>query len=390
MTHNKTLPPSFKIKILKKRFEKLNPDIDSEAIDWEATVGKAERFAESEEDFKRDYPQFRWDNLNNDPYYFHAVKDLRERAGEYGFDLVDSKEQTRLVNKADKLGHENASLKLDLVKSKQRKFKGISLEPFERIREDIRSTHIIVLSENGHGKSTSLMTLIKYIREKEPETIFKVFDVSQAWFHRSPLDVRVRVLNLQRVRVPNLDNCVYAIGALGEDARRMVVAGIIGADYTKRYIKAIEGDLNAAANPRMIYIFEEAETYLGSYVLRRRAPWIQPLKDFVNVGRNYGLRAFAVVSAEKGELSPGFRRRVGGRLLGQVLNEYDLSNLRRKSKRLPDLVKKLPRFHWIYYNGMTTEPFRIADEVDTVPADYVKPAPPKKRGFWSKFFSRGP
>ena len=63
----------------------------------------------------------------------------------------------------------------------------------DQIIKDIHKTHIVLNAEAGHGKSTSLMTIIKQLKEQEPKTIVKIFDVSQAWFHRAPVKHRQRI-----------------------------------------------------------------------------------------------------------------------------------------------------------------------------------------------------
>ena len=47
-----------------------------------------------------------------------------------------------------------------------------------------------------------------------------------------------------------------------------------------------------------------------------------------------------------------------------------MRSLNRKSKGLGNKALKMPRFHWVYFNGEESEPFRIRDEVVNVPRDY--------------------
>ena len=242
----------------------------------------------------------------------------------------------------------------------------------DQIIEDVQRRPIILLSDRGHGKSTSLMTIVQELKKQHPKIIVKVFDISQAWYHRAPLKHRQRITPDQLVTVNfhNLDDCVYEIGSLPSDFRRVFVSLIVNQDYQVRYEMGLRYGIDSVKKlPLIVYIFEEANTYFGSYSLRKNDEWTMVLNDFVSVGRNYGLCAFMVVTAEMGELSPSLRRR-STRIVGQVSNDYDMRSLNRKSKGLGNTALKMPRFHWIYFNGEKSEPFRIRDEVEGVPGDY--------------------
>jgi len=137
--------------------------------------------------------------------------------------------------------------------------------------------------------------------------------------------------------------------------------------------------LNAVQDlTRIVYVFEEANTYFDSYSLRKSDDHSAVLSDFVSVGRNFGLRGFLVVTAEAGELSPGFRRRATGRILGRVLNEYDLREICRGRTYMKDVFRKMPQYHWIYYHGGFSDVFRILDTVQTTPTDFKISSKPSK------------
>ena len=243
----------------------------------------------------------------------------------------------------------------------------------DTIIEDVLRRPIILLSDRGHGKSTSLMTIVQELKKKHPRIIVKVFDISQAWYHRAPLAHRQRITpeKLMRVDFHNREDCVYEIGSLPSDFRRVFVSLIVNQDYKVRYEMGLRYGMDAVKKlPIIIYIFEEANCYFGSYSLRKNDEYTMVLNDFVSVGRNYGLGAFMVVTAEMGELSPSLRRR-STRIVGQVSNDYDMRSLNRKSKGLGKKALKMPRFHWVYFNGEESKPFRIRDEVDAIPKDYA-------------------
>jgi len=293
-------------------------------------------------------------------------------------------------------------------------------DPIEQIIDNVLSKPVILLSARGHGKSTSLMTVIKRLKEKHPKIVVKVFDVSQVWYHRAPLKYRQRIINDKSAFWENIDDCIYEIGSLSDEDRRLLVGLVVMQDYFSRYdLKLKKGEEYIKTLPQIIYVFEEANTYFDSYSLRKKEKYTPAFRDFVSVGRNYGLSAFLVVTAEIGELSPGLRRR-STRLIGQIVNDYDLRMLNRKVKQLGssfkeraiklildkskneelafeeldkeirglgDLCSRLPRFHWIYYSGPISEIFRIRDEVTNIPQDYevkVEVAEPQKRQRSSK------
>jgi len=278
-------------------------------------------------------------------------------------------------------------------------------DPIEQIIDNVLSKPVILLSARGHGKSTSLMTVIKRLKEKHPNIIIKVFDVSQVWYHRAPLKHRQRIINDRSALWENISDCIYEIGSLSDEDRRLLVGIVVMQDYFLRYdLKLKKGEEYIKTLPPIIYVFEEANTYFDSYSLRKKEKYTPAFRDFVSVGRNYGLSAFLVVTAEIGELSPGLRRR-STRLIGQIVNDYDLRMLNRKVKQLGsafkeraiklildkskkeeqltfeeldkeirglgDLCSRLPRFHWIYYSSPISEIFRIRDEVTNIPKDYV-------------------
>jgi len=226
--------------------------------------------------------------------------------------------------------------------------------PINQIISDVLDAPIILVSKRGHGKSTSLMTIIDKLKQNSPNIIVKVFDISQVWYHKAPVKHRQRVTVplIQMNGIANIGDCVYEIGSLSKDVRRRFVAWIISQDYRLRYELGLRSGKEAIEIlPKIIYVLEEANTYFGSYSLRKN-------DDYT-----------AVVTAEVGELSPSLRRR-STRLIGRIVNDYDMRMLNRKMKALGEAANRMPKYHWIYYNGEASEPFRIRDEVETVPTDF--------------------
>lgn len=55
------LPKHLQVIQAKKRFNKLNPGVGSDVIDWESAIGRRENYHENLEDLKAEYPEYRWD-----------------------------------------------------------------------------------------------------------------------------------------------------------------------------------------------------------------------------------------------------------------------------------------------------------------------------------------
>jgi len=251
-------------------------------------------------------------------------------------------------------------------------------EIIDDIIDDLSRVHVIMNAETGHGKSSSTKTIIKRLKELEPKTIVKVFDVSQAWFHLAPLSHRqwIGVQTLVdfshgKTTFTNLNDCVYEMGDLTEELRRFFVAIIIKQDYESRRAMAKQYGLKAVEKlPRIVYVFEESDCYFDSASLNKKDEASEKLRDFIKVGRNFGLRGFCICTAEVGELGTKLRRR-SKHLIGKIISDSDQRFFNRKVKNMGNLALQLPRFHWIYYNGESvSEPFLIEDLVTETPKDY--------------------
>lgn len=241
---------------------------------------------------------------------------------------------------------------------------------FNQIAKDFRRFPVVVVAHRGHGKSTSVKTIIQQVKDKS--LIFKIFDTSQSWFHCAPVKWRQRIFKDNLNRFTNIGDCVYEIGNLTEDERRSAVARIIKEDYTERYFgKLIEGAEVIDRIPWIVYVFEECETYFDSRSLNKKDEYAEVLRDFVKVGRNYGLSGIMIVQVMIGELATKIRRRCG-LLMGQVVGSDSLREIKaRTNKEIMEQVKSLPQYHWIYWNRSATPPFKILDLVRNKPSDYM-------------------
>lgn len=255
----------------------------------------------------------------------------------------------------------------------------------DKVLDDLKRTHLIVNAEAGHGKSTSVKTIIKRLKEQEPKVIVKIFDVSLAWWHKAPVghrqkitvQIMIELLKNNRVLFENVGDCIYELGELDDDLRRFFIATIINQDYTsRRAVKEKYGDDAIKHLPRVIYVFEESDLYFQSRYLNSKESSARVLSEFVKTGRNFGLRGVCIVTAATGELGTKLRRR-SKHLIGKIISDSDYRVYNRMKKwktengrvGLGDLALRTERFNWLYYNGKVTEPFRIRDEVENVPED---------------------
>lgn len=263
------------------------------------------------------------------------------------------------------------------------------MKAFKRIFRDLTQVPLIVCSMRGHGKSTSTKTLISQLKEANDDVVIKVFDPSQAWYHKAPVANRIRVTADNMKTAPNLGDCVYEIGAITPPWRRIFVANILFQDYMSRYDAKLEDGDIIERLPRILYVFEEANTYFDSYSLNKKDNTALVLKDFISMGRNFGLDAILIATRIDGEVSPGIRNRSSW-LIGKVSGEGERSALKRAtSKAVVDVAEKIKRFHFMYYNGEVSEPFRIRDTVTNEPVnvevDVARKVVSKQGGFLKGF-----
>ena len=250
-------------------------------------------------------------------------------------------------------------------------------EFYEEIAKDIQQTLIMFVCERGHGKSTSLKTIVQYCKDNHVELFFKIFDVSQSWYHKAPVRYRQRVtmedlynlyLGNRKAKLSNICDCVYEIGALNKEGRRLFVSHIIKQDWEERYNLKLDNHGLLDKLPFIVYVFEEANVYFGSYSLRKNDEVSPILNDFISVGRNYKLSAFLVTTVEMGEMSPSLRDR-SRKIYGRIISDRDFNAVKRKDKELAESLKTLPKYHFVYMGDNTIGPIRIPDTVNHTPID---------------------
>ena len=368
---------------LKRRFERNNPSVGADVVDFSVT-SKDGDYDENLALMKEDNPQFNWGDAPN--YDAQAKEYVRVEAAKFGLEVNNYD----AAKKAERLESENHRLRQKIVLDKTVKFnvnKAFDIEEFwEAIINDIKQTHITVNAEAGHGKSQTVKNIIAELKRRDPKLICKAFDISFAWWDNAPLKYRQKI-TLEKIQgfiqgnsgIHNLGDCVYEMGDLNEDMRRIFVALIVKMDYdVRRRMRELYGEEEFKKLPRIVYILEEADTFFDSASLNRKDEASEVLRDFIKVGRNFGLRAFCIVTANVGELGTKLRRR-SKHLIGRIISEADLKEYDRKFKTLGTVALSLERFWWIYYNGeKVVGPFYLEDNITASPVDYVHRLPDGK------------
>lgn len=335
---------------LKKRFERENPGLGCDLVDFSVTC-RDEDYDENIEALKLENPQYGWGEKED----------------------FDSYARDHLESEASKMG-----LSVTIRESSKTVREPSTAEFLETIAEDIRRLPIMLVSQKGWGKSSLVKRVVEYCRKRHPDIVWKVFDPSTSWYHKAPIKHRQTVTSskIMSGEVVNLDDCVYEIGALGKEERKRFVSSIIKTDYRLRYQAQLKyGSANPI--PTICYIFEESESYFGSYALRSNDPETDVLRDYITIGRNMGggggMTGILIATAETGEISPTLRRRVN-RIYGKV-NLNDLTESKKVDSTLPDKIKKLRKYSFIYVGDRAIGPITLEDTVRQTPRDYEKPQP---------------
>lgn len=245
---------------------------------------------------------------------------------------------------------------------------------YDSIIKDTKQSLLLFLSERGHGKSSSLKSIVKECKERNADITLKVFDPSQTWFKKSPLKYRQYITReaIKQGRIKNIGDCVYEIGLLSEEERRVFLGMVIMQDYRRNYEMSMnEPDKFKKECLWTIYVIEESNTIFNSYSLRKN-DWVSPvLQDFISIGRNFKLGAFLLATAEEGEISPSLRRR-SRRIYGRLVAEGDIARVRRTDKKMAEyLAKEIPRFNFVYWGERFFGPVHVKDTVTTTPMDYI-------------------
>lgn len=239
---------------------------------------------------------------------------------------------------------------------------------YDEIMQDSHQSLIHLVSEAGQGKTSSLRSIIQYIKSQTPDIVFKIFDCSQAWYHKAPVQHRqlVTAEKVLRGQVANLDNCVYEIGSMSKEHKREFLGRIMELDFAERYQAKIEGRLDEY--PLICFVMEEADIYFGSYSFRKTDTASAAFQNFSSVGRNYKMRGFLISTASQGEIAPSLRRRTR-KIYGRLVSKGDLQAAKRHG--VTQDLSRLPRYSFVYNNRVQ----RIPDTCTNTPQDYIVQAP---------------
>lgn len=240
------------------------------------------------------------------------------------------------------------------------------------IAHDLFKSPILCCAERGAGKSEGLKSLVKYIKEKytredgNRRVVFKCFDPSLSWWISSPLEHKLRVneYSIRKDKIHNLNDIVFATGELTIDDRKAFIASVINIDYATRYRHIIKyGPSVLQTQPLIVYIVEEAQVVLNSYALRSSSKVSDIIKDFISIGRNIGYNEHGLTMIGSTQRASEVSTEVVERchlLLGKQKGDNNLRKIRRSTnKYVYDLIRQLPLYNFIYYNGQVTQPFQF-------------------------------
>ena len=239
------------------------------------------------------------------------------------------------------------------------------------ILQDVTQNHIMFLSEGGHGKSTSLRTIVQHCKNHGENITFKIFDNSLAWNQITPTKY-IQTVTSEKIlgrQIINLEDCTYEVGELDQDGQRAFISTLIKQDYQQRY--AIERDSPEKMKqlPTIVYVIEESNISFESNSVRRNDPFTEPLKKFISIGRNLKMRGIFVAQAAVGEISTHLRRRTR-KIYGKIISESDLAPIRRSNKDIAEYLTEIPRFHFIYHGSYGfTNPVKIPDTCTNTPIE---------------------
>lgn len=333
---------------LRRRFERLNPGLGADLVDW-SILGNEENYTENLEVLKSEYPAFKWEDIED--YDSYARDYFKEEAAQAGLRYTNIRETKPLRD-------------------------GILTDLYNQILHDVKQNHIMLLSEGGHGKTTGLKSIVKYCKEHDPTITFKVIDNSLQWNKTTPTTY-IQTVTMERIenrQILNLCDCTYQTGELPEPIQRGFISTMVSQDYERRYALERDNPEELEKQPTIVYVIEESNLAFGSYALRSSDPFTEPLKKFISVGRNLKLRAVFVAQVSTGEISTAVRRRTH-KLYGKIISESDLAPIRRKNRDMAEYLTEIPRYHFIYDGSHGfTQPTKIPDICDNKP---IQPNPPK-------------
>ena len=361
---------------------------DPSLIDWEHELDETLNYHEQLENLKEVYPEFRWTMRDDyDSYY----KDyLREEANGMGFSLTrydSEKKIERLEKENGRLKNRQDKLLTPTITEKEAYDKVLGVPPL--IIDDLSRKALVVAGEAGHGKSSIVKSIVDVAKRRG--YMVKVFDLSLAWWHNSPLSYRVAARDWGSP--VNQGDTVYDMASMTSQDRRNLVSRMIYEDWQPRYEGLLDDENYVNKIPRGLMVFEEGNTYFDSSSLNRKDWSAQVFHDFISTRRNYNLDAILVTTRVQGEVSPKIRNRCNY-LLAKLMGQEERSYITKAtSKEIVERSLSLPRYKFLYYGSEPIlKPFGVEYKQFPSPSDvpsWVPPQPvkPVKRGMWSRLLN---
>jgi len=115
------LPKELQIRMLRDLFERLNPGVGADIIDWESYVTEKE-YDENLENLRRAYPYYNWETPAPPPpktYDEIALESLRREVEEFGGVIVPARRWARLRDIEDRVKFLKKELQLQKKRSER-------------------------------------------------------------------------------------------------------------------------------------------------------------------------------------------------------------------------------------------------------------------------------
>ncbi len=326
------------IRHLKELFTRLNPDIDPLMVDFDALVGSHEIYAETLEDAKREYPQYRW---VDEPDYGKTIVDAADAdVRQYGYRVVSSRELARLRSEAEKPPQ--------IVEQAPKPEATPSGGGFTRILSGLKEKPLLIVASPQWGKTVVAKRLVDMLKVSQGINVsVRVFDPSLRWWAGSPMMFRQYIDDsaLASGGWRNLSDCVYELGGLNSDSRKAFISTIIGAEYRARYLKVKDDSSNLDRLVFDVAIIEEAQS-----TLERLGGLSTAIRDWVSIGANLRMRGI-LITHRPAELDTKLVERCN-LLIGGVDGDRNRLKLRGASSRdFMDRVAALKPHEFAYWDG---------------------------------------
>jgi hypothetical protein len=341
------LPSALQERNLRHLFTENNPEADPQEIDFKAVIGDKENYAETLEAIRVEYPHFKWGYADDD-YKDQAKSKLMEEAKTWGFEVVPTRELSKLRRDAEALTETTTKLKLTELAVQKSEAKAspppkpVAESTLDLIKAGLRDKPLLIIGARSAGKTVMAKQIVGLVNG---EYQVRVFDPSLVWWRGSPLKTRYHVPAVADVWVPNLVDAVYDIGGIDGARRAELITLVIGSEYTRRY----QSSLHSPATKLIpdLTVVEEGQSSFNKW-----DKLSEPIHDWVSVGRNYGMSGI-VITQRPAEIDTKIVERCN-LLVGYIEGHNNFNKI--KGATDGDFIKKVKKLEngshdFLYWDG---------------------------------------